>query len=146
MSNAIDVKVPPRGVGDAGPGAQQLVVTGTRMTPQAYYVFSPVGPHVEAAAEELEGRKLRGGKAAPAKPLWDVVLQNVALQQGIYVLAPSGFPVREPAGTDAQPSERALATALKRMGYEARPQEGAITIEPVAPGRAAPGQTRRRRG
>jgi len=126
---------------------QELVIRGPHLNSQAYYVFAPsgagsrqVGPMSRAAAKPGHGKE---GKRAGAT--WDEVLQNVASDAGVYVLAPAGFPASQATNLPARADQRAVEKALGEMGYGLRAERGALTIEPAARPAAPPGRAGRSR-
>ncbi|HUT74619.1 MAG TPA: zf-HC2 domain-containing protein [Armatimonadota bacterium] len=146
--NNVDVQV-------AAPGpdmaTQQLVIRGAQVQPQAYYVFAPVSaerteaaPAGAAGPSGPPGPMTRVSKGKPtASATWDEVLQGLASGQGVYVLAPEGFPTGRRAGLGARPAQKTIAKALERMGYALRGGEGTLTIWPVPQPPATPGRAKR---
>jgi len=126
---------------------QELVIRGPHLNSQAYYVFAPSGagsrqvaPMSRATAKPGHGKE---GKRAGAT--WDEVLQNVASDAGVYVLAPAGFPAAQATNLPARADQRAVEKALGEMGYGLRAERGALTIEPAARPAAPPGRAGRSR-
>jgi hypothetical protein len=149
-ANKVDVQV-------AAPGSetatQQLVIRGAQVQPQAYYVFAPVSaerteaaPAGAAGPSGPPGPMSRVSKGKPtAGATWDQALQALASDQGVYVLAPEGFPTGRRAGLGPRPAQKTIAKALERMGYALRGGEGTLTIAPVRLPAATPGRAKRSR-
>jgi len=132
-SNTANIRVVPSEAATAE-SPQQLVLSGSQLDPQTFYLFSPSAEPGETSVLDMfrEGRKVR--RLSGVEPsTWNSVLQTMASQQNIYVLAPAGFPVGRPAGVGPGLSNKSVGDALNRIGYELRPQQGALTIEAVSP-------------
>jgi len=145
--NMREVHVPRPRPGSAG-AQQQVVVSGPRLDSRAYYVFAPSAPGRAAAPPATVGARVRGkpeNKRAALSGTWNDVLQAAAFENGVYILAPADFPVREQVPVAAPPPKPTLPHALNRIGYGVRQQKGAWTIEPVPGRESAPRRAGRSR-
>jgi hypothetical protein len=131
LSNNLEIRIGPSAGRPSG-SPQELILSGSQLNRQTFHLFSP-----SAAGEPRSLTRIRGGlreqhAARAASGTWASILQTTASQRNIYVLVPAGFPMGQAAPLGLDLSNESLAHALGRIGYELRPQEGAITIEAAA--------------
>jgi len=142
LSNSLDIPVGPSAAMPGG-SPQELIVSGSPLNRQAFYLFSPStaagepGP-LMGTADRLKPKHAPGTVSGT----WVSILQTMASKRNLYILAPAGFPIGQRVRVAPDLSDESLAHALKRIGYEFRPQEGAMTIEPSTPAAAPPRPTR----
>lgn len=145
VENNLNIPVGPPAVALPANVPRELIVSGSSIAPQTYYLFSPSAypshaPGAQAGAplwQRAEGERRRADT-------WLNVLQASASRQRAYILAPAGFPLGQLAPADAETSGQGLADALNRSGYRSSARPGVITIEPSATLRAAPASRARR--
>jgi hypothetical protein len=134
VDNNLNIPVGPPAVALPANLPREIVVSGSTIAPQTYYLFPPAYPPRAPSAHPSRDRQVQVWRAET----WGTVLQAAASRQQAYILAPAGFPLGQLVPADAQTSSQALGEALSRSGYRLTAQPGVITIEPSATLRTQP--------
>lgn len=132
LSNSVNVQLAPHS------GVQQVVISGSQLPAETYYVFAPQGARRAPAAPSVLGT----AKERRAATTWGDALQNLASERAVYILAPANFPTDKAVTLEAPGTTAAVGSALRGIGFQLRSQYGALTIT-AAPPPATPGVTNR---
>jgi hypothetical protein len=145
ISNNLDIPVVPgRELATAAP--QLVVVSGSQLSPERFYLFAPGPASAQSSRKGLLFRARKPGKGIqPPSESWERTFQTLANGKSVYVLAPGGFPMQANAQVAQPLSDRDVSQALSRLGYSMSQQEGVLKVEPSARAKQ-PGRARRGRG
>ena len=141
----LDIGVGSRAAGGLDARPQQLILSGSSLGGQSYYLFSPSGPQVSQLAPESRATRREGAYLSAKSVPWEALLQSVATQKDAYILAPGNFPMSRQVNIGRQLADQALDQALRHIGYKLDSQEGVMVIKPSAsqPQGGAVGRARR---
>ena len=133
IANNVDIAVAPSVRQPATPVPQLVVVSGSQLSAERFYVFTPEQAPARQAAKRWVYRSAKPGKGIqPPSQNWERTFQTLANGKGVYVLAPGGFPMHANVQVHKPLSDRDVSTALSRLGYSMSEQEGVIKVEPSA--------------